>query len=86
MLQVIDMKPHELEWLCSHLGHTADIHKLHYRATTGFIERVNIGKLMMLQDLNVAGQFAGQRLQDIDIAGMLITLKTVYSSRVFTGK
>ncbi|XP_033729959.1 uncharacterized protein LOC117319235 [Pecten maximus] len=65
--QVIDMTEHELEWLCGHLGHTANIHKLHYRATSGFIKRVNIGKLMLLQDLNVAGQFAGKRLQDIDI-------------------
>ncbi|XP_033740934.1 uncharacterized protein LOC117327839, partial [Pecten maximus] len=65
--QVIDMKDHELEWLCSHLGHTSEIHKLHYRSTSGFIERVNIGKLMVLQDLNIAGHFKGQRLQDIDI-------------------
>ncbi|XP_033737472.1 titin homolog [Pecten maximus] len=69
--QVIDMKEHELEWLCGHLGHTANIHKLHYRATSGFIERVNIGKLMLLQDLNVAGQFAGKRLQDIDIVDVV---------------
>ncbi|XP_069105224.1 uncharacterized protein [Argopecten irradians] len=69
--QVIDMKDHELEWLCTHLGHTASIHKLHYRATSGFIERVNIGKLMLLQDLNLAGKYAGQRLQDIDITDVI---------------
>lgn len=68
------MKDHELEWLCGHLGHTVDIHKSHYRATSGFIERVNIGKLMLLQDLNMAGKFSGQRLQDIDMAGMLLFL------------
>ena len=72
-IQVIDMKDHELEWLCQHLGHTSDIHKLHYRATSGFIERVNIGKLMLLQDLNLAGKFAGQKLQDIDISGIIMS-------------
>jgi len=67
--QVIDMKDHELDWLCGHLGHTASIHKIHYRATSGFVERVNIGKLMLLQDHNVAAKYAGQRLQDIDMSG-----------------
>ncbi|XP_069114279.1 uncharacterized protein [Argopecten irradians] len=46
--QVIDMKDFELEWLCNLFGHTASIHKLHYRSTSGFIERVDIGKLMLL--------------------------------------
>lgn len=68
-LQIMALEDHELQWVCSHLGHTADIHKLHYRATSGYIERINIAKLSLLQDFNVVGKFAGRRLQDIRVEG-----------------
>ncbi|XP_033759137.1 glutamic acid-rich protein-like [Pecten maximus] len=80
--QVIDMKEHELEWLCNHLDHTAQIHKLHYRSTSGFIERVNIGKLMLLQDVNLAGKYAGKRLKDINLAGGFSNSKGTFFFRL----
>lgn len=63
------MKDHELKWLCNHMGHTVDIHKNHYRNTSGFVERVNIGKLMLLQDFNAIGSFAGRELKDVTVEG-----------------
>jgi len=69
LFQILALDDHELQWVCSHLGHTADVHKLHYRATSGFIERINIAKLSLLQDFNVVGKFAGKKLQDLSVEG-----------------
>ena len=64
------MKPHEVEWLCKHLGHTADIHKIHYRNTSSYIERVNLGKLFLIQDNNACAKFAGKDLSAVNIEGL----------------
>ena len=53
ILQVLSIDAHELEWVCNHLGHTTKIHKLHYRATSGLIERIEISKLMLIQENNL---------------------------------
>jgi len=29
--QVLDLKENQLQWVIKHLGHTMDVHKLHYR-------------------------------------------------------
>lgn len=68
--QVFDMKPHEIEWLCQHLGHTSDVHKIHYRNTSSYIERVNLGKLFLIQDHDASRKFAGKDLATVDINGM----------------
>ena len=63
------MKPHEVEWLSKHLGHTAITHGIHYKSMSGYIERVNLGKLMLIQDANCSAQFKGKDLADVDVKG-----------------
>ena len=29
--QVLDLKESQMQWVVNHLGHTMDVHKLHYR-------------------------------------------------------
>lgn len=29
--QVLDLKEHQMQWVLNHMGHTLDVHKLHYR-------------------------------------------------------
>lgn len=60
----------EQQWLMNHLGHSLDIHKIHYRQTSGVIERVDIAKLMLLQEFDIAGKYAGKKLGDIDMQGI----------------
>lgn len=67
------MKDHQLKWLCNHLGHTGKLHETHYRATSGLIERVEIAKLLLIQENNMAGQFAGQDLSEIQFEGWLFS-------------
>ena len=65
----------EQHWLTNHLGHTMDIHKIHYRQTAGVIERVDLAKLMLMQELNITGKYAGKKLSDIQLPGLYIGTK-----------
>jgi len=31
--QCIGLKSHEVDYICKHLGHTEEVHKIHYRHT-----------------------------------------------------
>ena len=66
------MTTQEQQWLMNHLGHSMDIHKIHYRQTSGVIERVDIAKLMLMQEFNIAGKYAGKQLGDIDLSGKAV--------------
>lgn len=51
------------------MGHTMEVHELHYRSTSGLIERLEIAKLMIMQECNVVGKFHGKSLKDITFEG-----------------
>ncbi|KAH3754703.1 hypothetical protein DPMN_189384 [Dreissena polymorpha] len=65
MTQVLDLKSNEFEWVLNHLGHTMDVHKLHYRATSDILERTQNAKLLMLQYQGRIGEFQNQSLEEI---------------------
>ena len=62
-----------MKWLCRHLGHTRKVHEQHYRATSGLIERLDIAKLMLLQEGNLQGKFHGKALKEISFEGNFFT-------------
>ena len=70
-LQVLAMSPHEIEWVCNHLGHTEAVHKTHYRATSSLVERIDVSKIILLQEKNLVGKYAGKKLSEIQFSGML---------------
>ncbi len=63
----------QLEWLCDHLGHTKKVHLKHYRQMSGLIERTQIAKLMLMQDLNLTKHSIGKKLDEVDIQGKMQT-------------
>nr|XP_022330999.1 uncharacterized protein LOC111129143 isoform X1 [Crassostrea virginica] len=69
--QVIGLKDHEMTWLCRHLGHTRKVHEQYYRTTSGLIERLDVAKLMLLQEGNMHGKFQGKSLKDITFEEIL---------------
>lgn len=71
-LQVIGLKDHEMTWLCRHLGHTRKVHEQYYRTTSGLIERLDVAKLMLLQEGNMHGKFQGKSLKDITFEGTVL--------------
>ena len=53
------------------MGHTLRVHETHYRSTSGLVERLDIAKLMLMQEGNLVGKFAGKSLNDITFEGKL---------------
>lgn len=60
-----------MEWVCRHLGHDKDVHLAHYRNTSSIIERTQIGKILLMQDLNIQHKFRGKKLEDIQFTDIL---------------
>lgn len=71
LTQALSLDDTQLDWVYRHLGHTQSVHKQHYRSMSGFIERVHIGKILLMQDMNVVKRFVGKRLEDVDFSSIL---------------
>ncbi|XP_060584452.1 uncharacterized protein LOC132740548 isoform X2 [Ruditapes philippinarum] len=71
--QVLDLKENQMQWVLNHLGHTMDVHKIHYRATSDIIERTQIAKILLLQDQGRVGEFRNQCLDDIELEDIVFT-------------
>ncbi|XP_021345084.1 uncharacterized protein LOC110445054, partial [Mizuhopecten yessoensis] len=74
LCQAIDITPQQQQWIVDHLGHTLDVHKIHYKCTSDMIERVDIAKLLLMMDNRLLGKFKGKRLEDIQLDGNKIML------------
>ncbi|ESO94384.1 hypothetical protein LOTGIDRAFT_175460 [Lottia gigantea] len=72
LTQVMDLNNNQMDWLCKHLGHTKRVHKDHYQQMSGFIERVKISKLLLVQDLNLTSKLAGKKLDDISLEDLIL--------------
>ena len=72
--QVLSLKDSELNWICDHLGHSKKVHLAHYRQLSGTVERIQIAKLMMIQDMNLSDRFKGQSLSEIQFEGIIIIM------------
>ena len=51
------------------MGHSIDVHKIYYRATSDQIERMQVAKILLLQDSNRVHEFANKKLEDIQLQG-----------------
>ena len=46
-----------------------DVHRTHYRQTNDIIERVEVAKLLLIQDFGQGQSIAGKKLKDIQMEG-----------------
>lgn len=67
--QIIDMTNTELDWLAKHLGHDISVHRDFYRLQDSTIELAKVSKLLIAVDEGKASQWAGKKLDDIQIGG-----------------
>ena len=65
------MSEQQMEWVCDHLGHSLNIHRQHYRAMSSVLERVQVAKVLLIQDQNLVGKYHGKRLDEIQLEGKL---------------
>lgn len=59
-----------MKWVTNHLGHTMDVHNLHYRCTSDILERTQVAKLLLLQDHGKIAEYQNKRLEDIQLEGI----------------
>ncbi|XP_069109552.1 uncharacterized protein [Argopecten irradians] len=71
MTQVLDLKENELNWVLNHLGHTLDVHKIHYRCTSDVLEKAQIAKILLLQDHGLMGKYHNKTLTDIQLEDLV---------------
>ena len=60
-----------MQWVLNHLGHTLDVHKIHYRQTSSVVERIQIAKILLLQDNNRVQEFANKSLREIQLTDLV---------------
>ena len=60
---------HKLQWFTNHMGHSIDVHKIYYRATSDQIKRIQVATICLLQDSNRVHEFANKKLEDIQLHG-----------------
>ncbi|XP_065943060.1 uncharacterized protein [Magallana gigas] len=63
--QALNLNDTEMKYICNHLGHTQKVHDLVFRQTSGMIERLDIAKLMLIQEFNVVGKYQNKKLSEI---------------------
>jgi len=68
-IQVLDLDEYQMAWVLNHLGHTLDVHKIHYRATSDIIERTEIAKILLMQDHGQLNRFVNKSLKEIQMEG-----------------
>ncbi|XP_072013517.1 uncharacterized protein [Amphiura filiformis] len=71
MIQGLNVTPQEQQWIVDHLGHSLEIHKIHYRATSDILERTDIAKVLLMLDHNKMKEYKGRRIQDIHIEELM---------------
>ena len=59
----------QMKWVCDHLGHTPQVHLRSYRNLSGFIERSQITKLMLIEHFDLTATFKGKNIDDVDANG-----------------
>lgn len=64
---MLNLEKFQMEWVINHLGHTRSVHDDQYRLMSGLIERTEVRKLLLIQNLNITAKFKGRKLQDIDL-------------------
>ena len=70
---MLDLNDNQLKWVTNHLGHSLDVHNVHYRCTSDELERTRIAKILLLQDHSKVTEFANKKLEDIQFDGMFIS-------------
>lgn len=53
--------------LLRHLGHTYNVHLEHYRQTSDVVERLDVAKVLLIQDSGLVSENRKKKLQDIEL-------------------
>ena len=62
----------ELKMVADHMGHNLDIHTNIYKMQSSVIEKSKVARVLIALENGMVNRWKGQRLDDINIAGMTI--------------
>ena len=58
-----------MEQVFNHMGHDPKVHKLWYRQTSGTMEWLHVGKLLMIHERNLVEKFKDKDLNEVTFEG-----------------
>ena len=56
----------DMNQILNHMGHTWEVHRTYYRHYDSIGERLDVAKLLMLQDQNKLNEYRQKGLKDVD--------------------
>ncbi len=65
MTQSFDIPSIQMDWVCEHLRRSLNVHRQYYRTLSDVLERVQIAKILLIQDLSLVSKFHGKNLENI---------------------
>ena len=66
ILQLLSLTDTDMNQILNHMGHTWEVHRTFYRHYDSIGERLEVAKLLMLQDQNTLNDYRQKGLTDID--------------------
>ena len=71
LTQALSLTEFQFQHVLKHLGHTRKVHLENYRIDAPVIERIELGKILMMQDRNVQNEFNDVPLSSITFESIL---------------
>ena len=65
--QIMQLEENELEWLCTHMGHSIDVHRNFYRLPAAALELAKISKLLIASEEGSVHKQVGESLSNIQM-------------------
>lgn len=81
LTQAMSLTEFQFQHVLKHLGHSRKVHLENYRIDAPIIERVELGKILMMQDRNVQNEFTDIPLSSITFESILNASKEKNSSQ-----
>ena len=69
--QLLNLEENEIEMLATFLGHDIKVHREYYRLPNETLQVAKCSKLLLAMEKGV-GEFSGKKLQDLDLALMVL--------------
>ncbi len=66
-MQLLTLSDTDMNQILNHMGHTWDVHRDFYRQYDSVGERLDVAKLIMLQDQNKLNEYRDKSLAGIDV-------------------
>ena len=56
--------------ILDHMGHSWDVHRDYYRQYSSVVERLDVAKLLLIQDTNRVNEYRRKGMTEIDIRAL----------------